>query len=282
MNRILVIARREYKEVLRTKLFWISTLLPILIMAVAVFAGLRRSGPMKEKDLAELHSAARAMGAFVYLFIMFMSMLTPSQMLLTSLIEEKSSRVVEVLLSAVSPLELMAGKILGIVAVGLTTAAVYVAAVVVVAGSTGLLQAPSATLLLLFLAYYLLGFAMYASLFASLGAAFNTLKDAQTVMMPLSFLLVLPLMFWMTIAQHPYGLLAVALSLFPLTAPTVMILRIAVVKTPPWWDIAGSLLMLAGSVPCIVWAAAKIFRTGILLYGKPPKLAEILRWLRSS
>jgi ABC-2 type transport system permease protein len=282
MNRILVIARREYKEVLRTKLFWISTLLPILIMAVAVFAGLRHSGPMKEKDLAELHSAARAMGAFVYLFIMFMSMLTPSQMLLTSLIEEKSSRVVEVLLSAVSPLELMAGKILGIVAVGLTTAAVYVAAVVVVAGSTGLLQAPSATLLLLFLAYYLLGFAMYASLFASLGAAFNTLKDAQTVMMPLSFLLVLPLMFWMTIAQHPYGLLAVALSLFPLTAPTVMILRIAVVKTPPWWDIAGSLLMLAGSVPCIVWAAAKIFRTGILLYGKPPKLGEILRWLRSS
>jgi ABC-2 type transport system permease protein len=282
MNRILVIARREYKEVLRTRVFWISTLLPILIMVIALFAVARHTGPTSQKNLAELRSVARAIGAFVYLFIMFISMLTPSQMLLTSLIEEKSSRVVEVLLSAVSPLELMAGKILGLIAVGLTTAAVYLIVLVVVAASTGLLHPPGATLVLLFIVYYLLGFAMYASIFAGIGAAFNTLKDAQTVMMPLSFLLVLPLMFWMTIAQHPYSLLAVALSLFPLTAPTVMILRIAVVETPPWWDIAGSLLMLAGSVPFIVWAAAKIFRTGVLLYGKPPKLAEILRWLRNS
>ena len=89
-------------------------------------------------------------------------------------------------------------------------------------------------------------------------------------------------MFWMNIAQHPNGLFAVALSLFPPTAPTVMILRIAVLPSPPWWDIAGSLLLLAGSVPLIVWAAAKIFRTGVLLYGKPPKLGEILRWVRNS
>jgi ABC-2 type transport system permease protein len=222
------------------------------------------------------------MGAFIYFFVMFMSMMTPSQMLLTSLIEEKNSRVVEVLLSAVSPLELMAGKILGLVGVGLTTAAIYVTALSVVAGSTGLLQAPSALLLALFFVYYILGFAIYASLFASVGAACNSLKEAQTVMFPLSLVLIGPFMFWMNIAQHPNGLFAVALSLFPPTAPTVMILRIAVLPSPPWWDIAGSLLLLAGSVPLIVWAAAKIFRTGVLLYGKPPKLGEILRWVRNS
>jgi ABC-2 type transport system permease protein len=281
MNKVLVIARREYREVLRTKTFWISMLLPILIMVIAVVAGMRHAGPMSEKDLAELRRFARSMGAFIYLFIMFMSMMTPSQMLVTSLIEEKSSRVVEVLLSAVSPLELMAGKILGLVGIGLTTALLYVIALCAVAGSTRLLQAPNAALLALFLVYYLLGFAMYASIFAGIGAAFNTLKDAQTVMMPLSFLLVLPVMFWMSIAQHPNSLFAVAFSLFPPTAPTVMILRIAVLPSPPWWDIAGSLLLLAGSVPLIVWAAAKVFRTGVLLYGKPPKLSEILRWVRN-
>ena len=284
MNKVRIIARREYMEVLRTKIFWISMLLPILIMVIAVVVGMLHAGPMKEKTFAELRTAVhtRWMGAFVYLFIMFMAMLTPSQMLMTSLIEEKSSRVVEVLLSAVSPFELMAGKILGLVAVGLTTAAIYVASLAVVAGSTGLLQAPSAAMLGLFLVYYLFGFAMFASLFAGVGAAFNTLKDAQAVMMPLSLLLILPMMFWMPIVQHPNSLFAVALSIFPLTAPTVMILRIAVLPSPPWWDIAGSLLMLAGAVPLIVWAAARIFRTGVLMYGKPPKLGEILRWVRNS
>jgi ABC-2 type transport system permease protein len=284
MNKVRIIARREYMEVLRTKIFWISMLLPILLMVIAIVVGMLHAGPMKEKTFAELRTAAhtRWMGAFVYLFIMFMSMLTPSQMLMTSLIEEKSSRVVEVLLSAVSPFELMAGKILGLVAVGLTTAAIYVASLAVVAGSTGLLQAPSAAMLALFLVYYLFGFAMFASLFAGVGAAFNTLKDAQAVMMPLSLLLILPMMFWMPIVQHPNDLFAVALSIFPLTAPTVMILRIAVLPAPPWWDIGGSLLILAGSVPFIVWAAARIFRTGVLMYGKPPKLGEILRWVRNS
>jgi ABC-2 type transport system permease protein len=259
-------------------MFWISSLLPILIMTGVMVWGGRRSGPMDEKALGE----TRILGAFMYLFIMFMSMMSTSQMLLSSLIEEKSSRVVEVLLSAVSPFELMAGKILGLVAVGLTTAVVFVTVLGAVAGSTGALKAPSAPLLALFLVYYLFGFVMYASLFASVGAACNTLKEAQTVMMPLTLVLVLPLMFWMPVAQHPDGALAVALSIFPPTAPTVMILRIAVLPSPPWLEIAGSLLLLAASVPCIVWTAAKIFRTGVLLYGKPPKLGEILRWVRNS
>ena len=282
MNKMLVIARREYREVLRTKMFWISILLPVVVMGFAAVMAMRQAGPMNEKQLVELRTMLSRMGAFAYLFIMFMSMLTPSQLLVTTLIEEKSSRIVEVLLSAVSPFELMAGNILGLFAVGVTIALVFVIALGAGAALTGLLPAPNGVLLALFLVYYLLGFAMYASVFAGVGAAFNTIKDAQTVMMPLTFVLILPMMFWMSIIQHPNSLFAVVLSIFPLTAPTVMILRVAALPSPPWWDIAGSLLLLAGSVPFIVWAATKIFRTGLLLYGKPPKLGEILRWVRNS
>ena len=249
MNKLLIIARREYREVLRTKVFWLSMLLPIVVMVIAVVVSVQHAGPMDEQKLGEFRKVAHAIGR-VPLPLRYVHVhADPVADALTSLIEEKTSRVVEVLLSAVSPLELMAGKILGLFAVGVTTAMVYVIALGVVAGSTGLFQAPNATLLALFLVYYLLGFAMYASLFAGIGAAFNTLKDAQAIMMPLSLVLVLPIMFWMNIAQHPNSLFAVALSIFPPTAPTVMIVRIAVLPSPPWWDIAGSLLLLAGSVP---------------------------------
>lgn len=283
MNRILIIARREYMEVLRTKTFWFSTFLPVLFMAIAVGVGVWHSGKPTAEQMAGIRAMfARSMGAFFYIFVMFMSTITPSQLLLTSLIEEKSSRVIEVLLSAVSPLELMAGKILGLFAVGLTIALVYVAALAAAAGGAGLLQTPDAVRLTLFIVYYLLGFAMYASLFAGVGAAFNTVKDAQTVMMPLSVLLVLPMVLWMNIIQHPTAAYSVALSIFPLTAPTIMILRITALPSLPWRDIAASLLLLAGSVPIVVWGAAKVFRTGVLIYGKPPTLREILRWVRNS
>ena len=277
MDKIRTIARREFFEVLRTRMYWVSTGLPVLIMVALIFWEGRRAGSL----VAQNAQALRGLGAFMYFFVMFMSIIGTSQMLVTSVIEEKNSRVIEVLLSAVSPFELMAGKILGLVAAGLTSAVILVTAVGVAAGSVGVLKAPSAALLVLFLIYYLLGFALVSSLFAAVGAAFNTLKEAQAVLMPLQLFLILPFMFWMTIFQHPDGALAVTLSMFPPTAPTVMILRIAVLPKPPWTDIGASLLLLCASVPCAVWAAAKVFRTGILLYGKPPKLAEILRWIRA-
>ncbi|MGD0999703.1 MAG: ABC transporter permease [Candidatus Brocadiia bacterium] len=275
MNKMLVIARREYLEVLRTKMFWLGVLLPPILLLIGAML-------CRGKHIVPTPEVLTIIGGFAYLIVMFMSVTTVSQLLVMSLIEEKSSRVVEVLLSAVSPFELMAGKILGLVAVGLTNAAVFVAALAVFAGSTGLLKAPGVTLLTLFLAYYLLGFVMYACVFASVGAACNTLKDAQAVMMPLTLAMILPLMLAMNVAQHPDGFWAVALSIFPPTAPMFMILRIVVLPAPPWLEIVISLALLAAAAPCMVWAAAKIFRTGVLLYGKAPKLGELLRWVRSS
>lgn len=225
-------------------------------------------------------TVGRTGAAFFCLFLMFFTIVSTSQALLTALIEERSSRVVEVLLSAVSPLQLMAGKILGLAAIGLTLAAVCTAAVLVAAASQGLLEGMSLSGLAYFLPYYLLGFLLIASLYAAVGAACNTLKEAQTMMLPVMLVFMLPMMAWVPIVRNPNSWPAVALSLFPPTAPMVMMLRLGSGSAVPAIQIAASLALLAASAPLVTLGAAKAFRTGILMYGKPPKLRELLRWMR--
>ena len=220
------------------------------------------------------------MVAFFFLFLMFYAIVTTGMMLLTSLIEEKGSRVIEVLLAAVSPLQLMAGKIVGLAAIGLTLAAICGGAVCTAAASQGMLRGVSVYGVVWFLIYYVLGFLLISSMYAAVGSACNTLKEAQTMMFPLMLVIVLPMAGWFWIVQNPDGWPAIALSLFPPTAPLVMILRIAVRPDLPLLQILTSIALLAASVPLAIWAAAKIFRTGILMYGKPPKLRELLRWVR--
>jgi len=223
---------------------------------------------------------AGMMVPFFFLFLMFYAIATTGMMLLTSLIEEKGSRVIEVLLSAVSPFQLMAGKIVGLAAIGLTLAAICGGAVCTALAFVGMLRGVSLYGLGWFLIYYVLGFLLISSFYAAVGSACNTLKEAQTMMFPLILVIVLPMVGWLWIVQNPHGLPAMALSLFPPTAPFVMTLRIAVLPDLPLLQLLSSVILLAASVPVAMWAAAKIFRTGILMYGKPPKLRELLRWVR--
>ena len=252
---------------------------------------LRRSIPLEEVCLSpEVQKKsgdsrvqakfADTMVAFFFLFLMFYAIVTTGMMLLTSLIEEKSSRVMEVLLSAVSPLQLMAGKIVGLAAIGLTLAAICGGAVFTAVAFMGMLRGVSLYGLVWFVIYYVLGFLLISSIYAAVGSACNTLKEAQTLMFPLILVVVVPMAAWMHIARNPQGALAISLSLLPLTAPMVMVLRIAVLPDLPLLQILASIVLLAGSVPVAIWAAAKIFRTGVLMYGKPPKLRELLRWVR--
>lgn len=253
-----------------------EVLRPVYVERVA----LAQPDAEKPPDVRAVEKIRHLMSAFFVLFLMFMAIISSGQLLLTSLIEEKASRVIEVLLSAVSPFQLMAGKIAGLAGVGFTFAAVCGGVIWVAASVVGLESTLSLGSAGWFLVYFILGFPLIASVYAAAGAACNTLKEAQTTLFPLMLIFALPVVIWMPIGNHPDAWWAVAMSLFPPTAPMVMILRVGVQPDVPLLQVLASVFLLAAAVPAAVWAAAKIFRTGILMYGKPPRLRELLRWVR--
>lgn len=221
----------------------------------------------------------RLMTPFAFMFFLFMGTMNISQGLLTSLIEEKSSRVIEVLLSAVSPTQLMAGKILGMVAVGTLLMSIWAAVGWYGAQSRGmsyLVQPHQVTYLAL---YFVPGFLLTAALLAAIGSACNTLKDAQSLAFPITIIIIVPMMLWWHITMNPGSLFSVVLSYIPPITPFVMVLRICADPRTPLVQIVTTLALLWASVLAAIWAAGRVFRIGVLMYGKPPTPAELLRWI---
>jgi ABC-2 type transport system permease protein len=227
-----------------------------------------------------------APSAFVYL--LWVSIFAIVQMLLTNIIEEKSNRIIEVLLSSVTPGELMMGKLLGIGSIGLTMVFSWILALVGIlslkSGNstevTGqmLTVLRSSSLIPMFAVYFLFGFVMYAALILALGSVCNTLKEAQNYMGLITMLMMVP-MFTMTfIPKDPNGVLARVLSWIPIYTPFIMMNR--VMADPPWVDLIGTTVLLLVTVAASLWMAGKVFRVGILRTGQPPKLWEMLRWLK--
>jgi len=217
-------------------------------------------------------------GAFAFMMLLFMALQLTAQGLLHGVIEEKNSRVIEVLLSSVSPKELMIGKILGLGAVGLTVVLLWsiVGYSAARARDINIASLPNVGFFVLF---FLLGYAFFGIIMSAAGSVCNSEKEAQQMMMPVMLLLVIPLVVWFYIAQRPDGTLAKILSVIPFTVPMVMMLRIAL-QMPPAAEIALSIVIMLVSIPVALWAATRIFRTGILMYGKRPRLKEIVRWVR--
>jgi len=211
-----------------------------------------------------------------------MGMVGTGQHLISSVIEEKGSRVIEVLLSAVSPFQLMAGKIVGLAGIGITVVALWAGAAYLAARWQGLSVDITAKLLVYFVIYYILGFLLFSSVLAGIGSICNTIKETQSLMMPVMLIFIIPMIAWLKLVQSPDGTMARVLSFVPPVTPMVMILRLAAGADVWSVEIAASILLLAVAVLAVTWAAAKIFRTGILMYGKRPGLLEILRWLRQS
>jgi ABC-2 type transport system permease protein len=217
-----------------------------------------------------------------YIFIMMLMflVLTSGQMLIRSVVEEKSNRIVEVLLSSCSPMELMTGKVLGLALLGLTTVSFWILILIGVNFSTA---TPFLNVdhLFLLIVYFVLGYLLYAAIFVAVGAPLNTEQEAQQMTSYISLLLVFPIALAIPIMQNPDSLLAKILTLIPLFTPTFMALRLAI-QLPEWWEIVLSLIILSGSIVVMMWAAAKIFRIGILLTGKRPSLKEMVRWLTTN
>jgi len=242
--------------------------------------GLRTVDARTLEATGEGEDIARFMTPFAFMFLLFMGTLSISQGLLTSLIEEKSSRVIEVLLSAVSPLQLMAGKILGMVAVGVLLLVIWGVAGYASAEYRGMghLVAPYRVLYLVL--YFVPGFLFFAAFLAGVGSVCNTLKEAQGMAFPMTIFTMVPIFLWWRITDSPSSTLSLVLSFFPPTAPFVMILRICADPQTPLWHIVATLGLLWLTVIGMIWLAARVFRIGVLMYGKPPTPRELLHWVR--
>jgi len=226
----------------------------------------------------------------LFLFIiLYTTVMIYGQMVMQGVLEEKANRIVEVVASSAKPTELMAGKLIGICGVALTQIGIWLvsAAVLTAPRLIGALAAgrdlhlPTLTPAMVghFVVFFLLGFVFYASFFALVGAAFNSPQEAQQLVSVGTLFLAAPLFFFMPVINDPQSNLAVVTSLIPMFTPTVMLLRIAI-RTPPLWQLAlGYTLTILADV-LMVWICARVYRIGILMYGKRPTIQEIWRWAR--
>ena len=240
----------------------------------------------------------------LFVYLLWVAIFAVSQMLLTSVIEEKSNRIIEVLLSSVTPGELMMGKLLGIAAVGLTMLSAWIAAFVGIivwkasgispaeaaaaasSAGGGIAQVPgdlasilqSTWLIPAFAIYFLFGYLQYAGLILALGSTCNTLKEAQNFMGVIVLFLLVPMFTLTYIPRDPNGPLAVTLSWIPPYTPFVMMNRVT--ADPPLRDVIGTFVLMLAYTALVLWGAGRIFRAGILRTGQPPRLLELLKWLR--
>jgi ABC-2 type transport system permease protein len=211
-------------------------------------------------------------------FLMFMMVFSGSTPLLQSVAEEKGWRIAELLLSSVRPFELMAGKLIGNIGVGLTTVAVYLVAISLPAHRYGYDELITPGLMGWFLLFQVLGVLIYGSMFIAVGAACNDAKQIQTLLMPIMFLAMSPLFVLGAVIQDPQTPLLAWLSFFPFATPMLMVLRLAIPPGVAWWQPAiGAVLMVLAAALC-VYVAGRIFRLGLLLQGKGADLRQMLRW----
>ncbi len=217
-----------------------------------------------------------------FMILMFMGIVSGGQMMLTSTVEEKSSRIVEVLLSAVSPTELMAGKLLGAMALSLLTIGLYLAIGLALLASFSLFGLLDPWLLVYLLIFFLIGFFVIGSLMLAVGAAVNDMREAGTLQTPLIMVVMTPWFFWPAISRSPDSTLAVVLSYLPPVNSFAMLIRMTSTQPPPWWEVWLSIAVGLASVAGAVWVAAKVFRIGLLMYGKPPDLRTLIRWIRAA
>lgn len=254
---------------------------------------------------------------FIFTFLIYMFVMSYGGMVMQSVMEEKTNRIVELMVSSVKPFQLMMGKIIGVALVGFVQLAIWgvmlsiillvcgsvfglstAPAVPAVAGAdaqmaavaqqagggeaaeimSALMGLPYAELGIMFVLYFVGGYLLYASFFAAVGASINAQEDSSQFIMPVVLIMVFGLYAAMYSAENTNGPLAFWASIFPLTSPIVMMVRIPF--GVPWWEEVLSLGLLYATSMAFVWISARIYRVGILMYGKKPSIREMLKWVR--
>ena len=221
--------------------------------------------------------------AYILFFLMYMVVLLYGMNVARSIIEEKTSRIFEVLLATIKPEELLAGKIIGVGAVGLTQVGIWMLAALLLVARAGAMGSVSisATQVTFFLVYFALGYALYSSVAAALGAMTNSEQELQQ----LNMFLMIPLFFCMAmlpvLITNPNSTLVRVVSQIPFCAPLLMNFRVSIAMPQPW-EIVLSMALIVVTIYAVLWVSSRIYRVGILMYGKKPNLPEILRWLKYS
>ena len=253
-------------------------------------------------------SAAYAIVGGIMGFLIYISMLVYGSVVMQGVIQEKMNRVVEIIVSSVRPFQLLMGKVLGIGAMGLVQMTFW--AGLIAAGTMGSgaiislfvdpanmdlpdtasqaeildavgFQVPALgpEVFVFFVIYFLLGYLLFATLFAGIGSAVEQQQDAQSLMLPVMMPIIVSIIFLQAVIEAPNSGLSVALSLIPFTSPIPMVVRVAMIDVP-LWQLVLSLSLLAGTFVGAVWISSRIYRIGILSYGKKPSIREIMRWMR--
>jgi ABC-type Na+ efflux pump permease subunit len=217
-----------------------------------------------------------------FALVMFIGVMTGGQSLLTSMVEEKSSRVIEVLLAAVSPAELLAGKLIAQLGVSLIAFGLYVASGIVLLVSFALVGLVDPWLLFYLAIFFLISYLVTGAMLVTVGASVNDMREAQSMMMPIMLMIMIPWIFWMPISREPNSMFSVAISFIPPINTFTMLLRMASNSPPPLWQVWTSIAIGVVSVFVAIWFAGKVFRIGLLMYGKPPNFATLVRWARQA
>ncbi len=215
----------------------------------------------------------------VAMLLLFVIVFMSVPMLLHSVIEEKQQRIWEVLVSSVSPFELLFGKLLGAVMVSMMLSMLYLGGTILFAETMGVSDEIPGSLYAWFLVFQLLALLIYGSMFSAIGAACSELRDAQSLMVPAMFVIIVPMFGWVAILRAPSSPFAVALSLFPPATPMLMLLRMALPPGPQPWELALAIVLTSIFTLACVWAAGKIFRLGILAQGQTPTLRRLISWV---
>lgn len=285
-----------------------ATLNPSLVDSLTRSRLVLESESLTEKGRGSDESRkANMMFAVAVAFLLYMSMILYGQLVMRGVLEEKSTRVAEVVVSSVSPETLLAGKVIGVGAVGLTQQIVWVIGTVYLgsfvapiltrmapSGANSLTSsAPGATTmamtmpdihitsLLLILLFFILGYGVYSSLYAAVGATVNSEQEAQQALAPILVVIIASALFIQPVMLNPTGTLARVASMFPFSAPIIMPLRMSLVSIPPW-EMVVSIVGLMVAFVAVILLAARIYRIGLLMYGKRPTVRELARWVKQS
>ncbi|MHC4341451.1 MAG: ABC transporter permease [Planctomycetota bacterium] len=244
-----------------------------------------RFGLLERTEAGEVRQAERVDRLRTFLIpmatmmLLFMLVMMAAPAMMNNVLEEKIQRISEILISSVSSFELFFGKLLATVFVSWTLSVLYLGGIAYVIHRFGLADAIPVSLYLWFLFFQFLALLIFGSISSAIGAACTEMRDAQSMMGPFMLVVMIPLFVWMPVLKNPDAPFAIVMSLIPPATPFLMLLRIAVPPGPALWELGLAVVLSVGFTVFCVWAAAKVFRIGVLSQGQAPSVRKLMGWV---